>query len=311
VIAFHTVLRVLLGTALLASGGLALVGVKALSAYRNERAQFQGQNHAVPEPPDAAALGLRKVTLPISDGLEVRGWFIPSRNGAAVAFVHGSPSDRNEFLPEARELARRGYGALLIDVPGHGESNGQPTWGRSARDGLKAAIDFLVAQPGITRIASHGFSMGSLVVARTAAEDPRIEAVTLAGVFTKIEDQIAFEFGRWFKPWPSVTASPALLAARRSGLAMRDLDLTGVVDAISPRPVLVIGGTRDIAVSEAMTRAVYQGAKEPKELLMVRGAGHGEYARVAGASYFACLASFLSHALAVPAVDGERTCPRN
>src|SRR4051812_3312767 len=119
--------------------GLALLMVGLLCsaiAFRAFRAEARYLNPArgkIEKPADAAALALRDVALTTAEGTRVHGWLLPSRNGAAIVYVHGSPSDRSGLLPEARALARAGYGALLLDVPGHGESGGKATWGAEAR----------------------------------------------------------------------------------------------------------------------------------------------------------------------------------
>ncbi len=76
-----------------------------------------------------ADLGARKrpVTLRTADGLRLRGWYVPSRNGAAVALLHGTGGNRTGVAAHARLLARRGYGVLLFDLRGHGASDGRST----------------------------------------------------------------------------------------------------------------------------------------------------------------------------------------
>src|SRR4051794_39022525 len=64
-----------------------------------------------------------------SDGLRLHGWYIPSRNGAAVIAFPG----RNGPQRQARMLARHGYGVLLFDRRGEGRSEGEPnSWAGAA-----------------------------------------------------------------------------------------------------------------------------------------------------------------------------------
>src|SRR5215211_4999683 len=67
------------------------------------------------------------VTLETRNGLRLRGWYVPSRNAAAVALLHGTGSNRLGVAGHARLLARHGYGVLLFDFEGHGESDGRST----------------------------------------------------------------------------------------------------------------------------------------------------------------------------------------
>src|SRR3954447_15880563 len=53
-----------------------------------------------------ADLGAPKqaVTLTGADGVHIRGWYVPSRNGAAVIALHGTGGSRASMVPHARML---------------------------------------------------------------------------------------------------------------------------------------------------------------------------------------------------------------
>jgi fermentation-respiration switch protein FrsA (DUF1100 family) len=76
--------------------------------------------------------------------------------------------------------------------------------------------------------------------------------------------------------------------------AMRPID--GIA-AVSPRPLLLISGTRDTVVPAWMVRRLYDAAREPKELWIVPDAGHGGYARLAGVGYAERITTFFDRAL--------------
>ena len=66
------------------------------------------------------------VSFMTSDGLKLVGWYVPSKNGAAVIAFPGRKGPQEK----ARMLARHGYGVLLFDRRGEGDSEGEPnTWG--------------------------------------------------------------------------------------------------------------------------------------------------------------------------------------
>src|SRR5262245_9584686 len=101
--------------AALAWGPSALI---ALRSYRSaKRAAFDPPRPALQKPTDFAEL--RDVSF---GSAALRGWYAPSRNGGAVIFTHGSYSDRSMLVLEGQALARAGFGVLLFDWPGHGES---------------------------------------------------------------------------------------------------------------------------------------------------------------------------------------------
>ena len=120
------------------------------------------------------------VSFETSDGLELKGWYVPSRNGAAVISFPG----RKGSQKPARMLARHGYGVLVFDRRGEGESEGEPNifgWGGD-RD-IKAAIRFLQQRPDVEddSIGGIGLSVGGELMLETAAETDDLKAVVSDG----------------------------------------------------------------------------------------------------------------------------------
>ena len=67
---------------------------------------------------------------------KLEGWYIPSRNGAAVIAFPGRKGPQRQ----ARMLARHGYGVLLFDRRGEGRSEGEPNaFGWGGDEDVKAA----------------------------------------------------------------------------------------------------------------------------------------------------------------------------
>ena len=73
-------------------------------------------------------LAYRDVTLPSSDGVDLAGWYVPTRNGAAVALLHGAGSTRSAVLDEAAVLTGTATASCSSDARGHGESAGRGAW---------------------------------------------------------------------------------------------------------------------------------------------------------------------------------------
>jgi pimeloyl-ACP methyl ester carboxylesterase len=120
------------------------------------------------------------VTFKTSDGLTLRGWYVPSRNGAAVISFPG----RNGPQKPARFLARHGYGVLLFDRRGEGRSEGRPnSWGWGGTKDIAAAIRFLERRRDVdpTRIGGIGLSVGGEMMLEEAARNPKLAAVVSDG----------------------------------------------------------------------------------------------------------------------------------
>ena len=125
-----------------------------------------------------------QVTLHTRDGLDLAGWYVPSKNRAAIVVVHGGGGDRRGARRHAAMLAGHGYGVLLYDARGRGESEGSPNaQGWTWQADVDAALDFLSKRKDVdpTRIGGLGLSTGADVLLETAAKNPRLQAVVLDG----------------------------------------------------------------------------------------------------------------------------------
>jgi dienelactone hydrolase len=131
-------------------------------------------------PADRLGVPHEDVAFETADGLELEGWYIPSRNGAAVISFPG----RNGSQKQARMLAEHGYGVLLFDRRGEGRSEGEPnSWGWGGDADAKAAIDYLQRRPDVDddRIGGIGLSVGGEMLIETAAETDQLRAVVSDG----------------------------------------------------------------------------------------------------------------------------------
>ena len=115
-----------------------------------------------------------------SDGLTLRGWYVPSRNGAAVIAAPGRAGSQRP----ARLLMRHGYGVLLFDRRGEGKSDGDPNaFGWGADKDMNAAVAYLQRQSDVdgNRIGGIGLSVGAETLLQTAAESDGLKAVVADG----------------------------------------------------------------------------------------------------------------------------------
>lgn len=130
--------------------------------------------------PAEVGLAYEDVRFPSSDGVSLRGWFIPAagERRPVIVFVHGWLWNRTgnvagrvpfhdvdvDFLPLTRALHDAGYHVLLFDLAGHGDSEARPplTYGpHEARD-FTGAVGYLRARDDVDpgRIGVVGTSAG-------------------------------------------------------------------------------------------------------------------------------------------------------
>jgi pimeloyl-ACP methyl ester carboxylesterase len=239
--------------------------------------------------------GLVDVEFPGAGGGAVRAWYVPSKNGAAIVLSHGSPGTRADLLPEAKHLGAAGFGLVMFDFPGHGESDGQATWDVAAFQAFRAGVDFAAARPEVApnRIGALAFSMSTYVAASSAATDPRVSALCLAGAFGRYTDTLRAQY-RTLGP---VTAWAAELGARRAGVSVDEIRTVDVIERVAPRPLLFVTGSNDTNVPPVLTEELFARAREPKDLLSIPGAAHGNYGAAPGSQYFDRLVRFFDKAL--------------
>jgi uncharacterized protein len=192
------------------------------------------------ETPSNYGLEYEEVTIPTTHGATLAGWYVPSRNGSAVILRHGSGSTRVNTLQHARFLVEAGYGVLMMDARGHGESGGRINEIRwHGVEDITASVDYLVDKRGIAgRIGILGLSMGGEEALLAAAEDNRIAAVVAEGAgIGNYHDSVATGGHVVAR---SVNWTNALVDVLSDADQPRGISKS--ITGISPRPALIISG---------------------------------------------------------------------
>lgn len=187
------------------------------------------------------------VTLTTVDGLSLEGWYVPSKNGAAVIAFPG----RSGTQAQARMLAEHGYGVLLFDRRGEGASDGDGNmFGWDGERDVFAALDFLEQRPDVdpAKIGGIGLSVGGELMLQAAAEDHRLAAVVSEGAGTRsLSEELEEYHGlQLATALPFITVKTAAVSVFSNG--MPPPRLTDLVPGIAPRPSLLIWASRLSAV---------------------------------------------------------------
>jgi fermentation-respiration switch protein FrsA (DUF1100 family) len=215
------------------------------------------------------------------DGLKLVGWSVPSKNGAVVILQHGYKSTREEMLNEAEMLYRHGYGVLLTTVRAHDHSEGEMiTFGmREVRD-MDAWYQYLLTRTDLDpeRIGMLGNSFGGMLVIEYAAQNENIKAVVADSAFSSLNDTVSTSV-TYFTDLPAFPFAPLIIywAERETGFKLEDIDATKWVAQISPRPVFLMQGGADVAISANSGQRLYDAAGEPKELWFEPDLGHVDF----------------------------------
>lgn len=241
------------------------------------------------------------VSFSAADGVSLRGWYAPPQNGAVILLVHGHGGNRCELLPEAGVLAAAGYGFLLFDTRGAGESAGNTvTFGLSEVNDVEGAFDFVAAQPAVDahRIGVFGHSQGAATVILAGARLPHIRAVIAESGYTSLQDNVNSGVKN-LVGLPPFPFGPLIVffGQQEAGLDITQVRPIDVVADISPRPVLFIHGALDRPIPVENAYQLYAAAQEPKELYVMPDAGHCCFLEIGGSAYAQKIITFFDGAL--------------
>jgi pimeloyl-ACP methyl ester carboxylesterase len=154
-----------------------------------------------------------------------------------VVFIHGVLNDHSVWILQSRYLAHHGWNVLAIDLPGHGQSGGEPpATVEAAADAVLALLDAL----GIDQAALVGHSFGSLIALEATARAPeRVRQLAMVG-----------------SAYP-MKVSPALLDASLNA-PQKAIDMVNVFShsMLAPPPSALGPGTWLLGGSRALMRRV-------------------------------------------------------
>lgn len=230
---------------------------------------------------------MRSIPVPmIVDGIRIAAEaYIPrTSNSPALCLCHGIPPGPREpgdrgYSDLAEACCKAGFATLIFNFRGAGESAGSldmPGW---ARD-LSAALDKVLSLPRVdtSKVNLMGFSAGAAISIYVAANDPRVTAVASCACpaefrFLPTRDKAQQYIDHLKKI--NLIQSPDFPPSVEDWVeGFRRVSPIKWVDNISPRPLLLVHGDQDDLVPVAHARELYERAGQPKELVIIPGAGH-------------------------------------
>jgi alpha-beta hydrolase superfamily lysophospholipase len=209
--------------------------------------------HPTPTPPE----------LGVHDGLAYALFLPEGEPDAGVVVLHGGGSAKESHFDFARGCRADGIAALAYDARGHGESEG--SFGPGAIDDVLAMVELLRAHA--PRVALRGSSMGGFGAIHAGARDPSICAVV---AICAAPEAGLLRF---------LAASAERLEFRCDAEAcvpwLESLDLFDAAAQLGPETALLLMHARgDEQVPYAVSEQLYEGASEPKRLLLLPGGHH-------------------------------------
>lgn len=242
------------------------------------------------------------------DGVtRLAGWYVPAANGIGpegptIVLVHGYAANKSDIIAYGAGLHET-FNLVAFDLRNGGRSSGtQTTYGVREQDDLRAVIDWVERQKGARWLGVLGNSMGAATAVHEARADPRVRALALDSMHTRL----AYQFEQRLRhsghpPYPGAWAIFVGAFVRTGGLDLGSADAANAIPELAGRPLLVTHGTADDEnrperTEEFVADALAGGLSV--ELRWCEGAGHGLVDDVCPDEYATWIRDFFTSALA-------------
>jgi fermentation-respiration switch protein FrsA (DUF1100 family) len=217
---------------------------------------------------NASGIDFKDVELMTEDNVKLSAWYTPPKNGAVILVAHGYGDKRPEDFYAL--FASHGYGVIAWDFRAHGKSEGEfSSLGYYEMLDAKAALDFVLAQPGVEHVGAWGGSMGAVTMIRATAHYPEIEALVADSPFATLQDEMDLRV-----PFPIMRSLIRFFAERKSGVTLDRVSPVDDIARIGPRPVFIIQGMADGMVPLDSAQRLYEAAGEPRQLWVEKDVPH-------------------------------------
>ena len=279
--------------------GIAVIG--AVGWVGSERALHPGYHHydwSLSTFPD---LRPEPVQVKAGDGAVLAGRFFRGPRRALIVLASGYGDTQDQMLSIAEFLHGAGYSVLTYNSRARATSGGEyVTLGVREQGDLVCVVESAAHRSDVDpqRIGALGISMGGATAILAAAQDQRIRAVVDDSGFSDAPRVIAASFEH-FIHLPAFPFAPVTIAIAdlRAGINVNRVRPMDVIARISPRPLLIIHDADDTVVPADNSLRNYAAAREPKQLWLVPGSGHGNAHTTAKAEYERRVTAFFENAL--------------
>ena len=215
------------------------------------------------------------------DNLKLHAVFLPShdkKSNKIAVVIHGYKSKATDMVIIAKMYSDLGFKVLLIDQRGHGLSQGKFTSvGYYEAYDLKKWLHFITRNHGAkSSVLLHGVSMGASTAAMVMKfrESKQVKALVLDSCFTNFRETLR------------LSTNYPILRIFLFGISINSyLFLKFFLTNVNPLkqlkqvkiPTLIVHGTKDKVITDAMTKALYEAVKsDDKELLVIEDAKHAK-----------------------------------
>lgn len=246
----------------------------------------------------------KRITINADDGSKMTGTYIKNSSSVnkAVIILHGLYQNRSMSINYVSLYQKLGFNILLVDLRGHGESQGQMTWGKSETADIDEWIAYLKNQESNSIIGIHGISLG----AAYAVLHSGAYATTKADFY--VEDSayadLASIYQEKLQSFLQLNDNDAFVVKILSfycqvsmywhtGETMADLSPLKAIHN-DKKPMLFLHGGADMLVPAASMQKLYDACPAYKELYVFPAAQHAVSIASNPGEYYDALKKFLN-----------------
>lgn len=255
------------------------------------------------------------------DGVKLCGEYLKTTQPRKGVILFGLEFGSNRWacVPYCEFLREAGYDIFSFEMRGQGNSPAQAGYEplQWVTDfeliDYRTAIEYLKSRPDKDPrgVGLFGLSKGASAALMIAAEDDFIRCFVVDGIFSLITTMLPY-MSQWVMiythiPWVAkhIPNWYLRIAARIAIKKIQDLrnchyptTMESCMAKLAPRPLLMIHGGADNYIKPAMAQALFDLAKQPKELWIVEKAKHNQAFHLAADEYKRRVLAFFDKHLA-------------
>lgn len=285
---------------LLGSGGIAIGSYFYKKAFdaKSEKPFILVDKHEIVTKDDKWYLQdshYQRVTRTSKDGLKLCGSMIKQDSRKWVILVHGYMGRLEDMIPQAHAFYERGYNILLVDLRGHGKSEGKVIgFGYLDHFDLLDWCAFLKEEQA-SSILLYGVSMGASSVMMCADEvDPLVSGIIEDCGYASLQKQLVHMLKHQLPKVPPkfLLCCLSLVLYPKAKYHYRDANCLPHV-ANARVPMLFLHGERDSFIEPSMMEELYETCGSDKMKLLIPKARHASSAKINPQIYWETIDHFL------------------
>jgi dipeptidyl aminopeptidase/acylaminoacyl peptidase len=229
---------------------------------------------------------IENVSFKSTDGLTLKGWYAPDKSAnKVIILLHGHKANRRSMYDRALLFRQAGYGVILYDARGCGESEGEQTSaGYKETNDLIGCINYLHSR-GVTDIGCVGISQGGATILLAAEKLTEVRFVICESAYDEMSKTLDNRF-QLLLHVPAKLGGIFFIPITEYALGLKVAEICPIKHIKQLKcPIMIISGEIDNRVLKEDTIHLFNEGNQPKQLWIVPKAGHWDLYNFDSANY--------------------------